>query len=267
MLVVEAGFKWSELAMAGSSQSLFATRKLLEVRIPTGKPGTEGSAALQRYLRDVCPPDTVTLVQLPALDWRSAEVGWFEALGRGRDRWSRRASITRKALPQWLAGRLQSAASRTPTRRRSSFIADRVEGNLMAALPGSAEARALVSSRARSSFDQVREAVLDVARYDVFDLGEVDARGRRRCASRACSTACRAKVSRRRSCCGRSPRKSARIGRMRTGLARRQAVCGADARSTHPRVRTRSRCEAHCHALHAHASEAAHCAMPRASTA
>ena len=58
VLSAEAGFRWNELRIAGSSQSLFASRKILELRIPSGKPGVEGSPALVRYVSEL-PPDTV----------------------------------------------------------------------------------------------------------------------------------------------------------------------------------------------------------------
>ena len=167
VLVVEPGFKWTDLANAASSQSLFATRKLLEIRIPTGKPGTEGSTALQRFCERL-PQDTVTLVQLPAMDWRAQKSSWFDALESAAVAVEARA-VARKALPQWIAGRLkmqkQDADAETLT-----FIADRVEGNLMAAYQ-EVQKLALLFPPGRLAYDQVREAVLDVARYDVFDLG------------------------------------------------------------------------------------------------
>src|SRR5688572_3457747 len=79
VLIADASFKWSELAYAGSSQSLFSALKLIELRIPNGKPGVEGSAALQKYCERL-PPDTLTLVQLPGIDWRAQKASWFEAL-------------------------------------------------------------------------------------------------------------------------------------------------------------------------------------------
>ncbi len=154
--------------MAGGSQSLFATRKLMEVRIPSGKPGTEGGAALQRYCERL-PPDTVTLVQLPALDWRTQKADWFEALDAAGLVVEARV-ITRKALPQWLAGRLKAQQQQADT-ETLEFIADRVEGNLMAAWQ-EVQKLALLFPAGRITFDQVRDAVLDVARYDVFSLGE-----------------------------------------------------------------------------------------------
>ena len=67
ILTAESGFKWAQLAMAANSQSLFAALKLLELRIPNGKPGTDGAAAIRAFC-DALPADTVTLVYLPGID-------------------------------------------------------------------------------------------------------------------------------------------------------------------------------------------------------
>jgi DNA polymerase-3 subunit delta len=168
ILTVDSGFKWSELALAGGSQSLFASRKLLELRIPTGKPGTEGSAALQAYCESL-PADTVTLVSLPDIDWRAQKASWFEALA-GAGVMVEAKPVSRKALPQWIAGRLKAQAQEADA-ETLDFIADRVEGNLMAAYQ---EVRklALLFPPGRVTFDLVHNAVLDVARYEVFNLGE-----------------------------------------------------------------------------------------------
>ncbi|MEA3155289.1 MAG: polymerase subunit delta [Betaproteobacteria bacterium] len=169
VLTVDSGFRWSELHLAGSSQSLFASRKILELRIPTGKPGTEGSVALQSYC-DAVPAETVTLVQLPAMDWRAQKSGWFEALDSAGVAVEARV-VPRKSLPQWLAGRLK-AQHQDADSDTLDFIADRVEGNLMAAYQ-EVQKLALLFPAGKLSFHEVREAVLDVARYDVFNLGEV----------------------------------------------------------------------------------------------
>jgi DNA polymerase-3 subunit delta len=167
ILTAEPGFKWAQLAMAAQSQSLFASLKLLELRIPNGKPGTEGAAAIRDFC-DRLPADTVTLVYLSAIDWRAQKAAWFEALDRAGVMVEARA-VLRKALPQWLAGRLkaqgQEAGNETLT-----FIAERVEGNLMAAFQ-EVQKLALLFAPGPLGFEQVREAVLDVARYDVFNLG------------------------------------------------------------------------------------------------
>ena len=169
VLITESGFRWAELAMAASSQSLFAALKLLELRVPNGKPGVDGSTALQQYCERL-PADTITLVQLPDIDWRTQKSAWFEALETAGVVVEARV-VPRKSLPQWLAGRLQ-AQSQQADREALDFIADRVEGNLMAAYQ-ELQKLALLFPPGNIRFDDVRDAVLDVARYDVFNLGEI----------------------------------------------------------------------------------------------
>jgi DNA polymerase III subunit delta len=168
VLTADSAFRWSELAFAGNSQSLFAVRRILELRVPTGKPGVEGSEALQQYCGRH-PPDTLTLVVLPGIDWRTQKAGWFEALDRAGVAVEAR-TVTRKALPQWIAGRLR-AQNQDADRETLDFISDRVEGNLLAAHQ-EVKKLGLVFPAGRVTYEQAREAVLDVARYDVFNLGE-----------------------------------------------------------------------------------------------
>lgn len=166
LLIVEAGFKWNELALAGQSQSLFAARKLLELRIPNGKPGVEGAQALADYVQAL-PPEVLTLVSLPGLDWRAQKAAWFEALGAAGVLVEAQ-TVSRKALPDWLAGRLK-LQEQTADAETLEFLADRVEGNLLAAYQ-EVQKLALLCPPGAVSLDQVREAVVDVARFDVFDL-------------------------------------------------------------------------------------------------
>ncbi len=168
VLTADAGFKWSELAFTGSSQSLFAARRVLELRLPTGKPGTDGSTALQEYCESP-PPDTVTLIALPGIDWRAQKAGWFDALERAGVAVEAKP-VARKALPDWLAGRLR-AQDQDADKETLDFIADRVEGNLLAAHQ-EVQKLALLFPAGRIAYEQAREAVLDVARYDVYKLGE-----------------------------------------------------------------------------------------------
>jgi DNA polymerase III subunit delta len=168
VLTADAAFRWSDLAFAGSSQSLFSSQRILELRVPTGKPGSEGSEALQRYCGTL-PADTVTLITLPGLDWRAQKAGWFEALDRAGVVVEARP-VARKALPAWLAGRLR-AQGQDADEETLAFLAERVEGNLLAAHQ-EVQKLALLFPAGRISGDAVRHAVLDVARYDVFKLGE-----------------------------------------------------------------------------------------------
>jgi DNA polymerase III subunit delta len=168
LLTVDSGFKWAQLAQAGQSQSLFSSRKLVELRIPNGKPGVEGSEALQAYSAAL-PSDIVTLIYLPGLDWRAQKASWFEAL-EGAGVMVEARTVTRKALPEWLAGRLK-LQGQDADEETLAFIADRVEGNLMAAYQ-EVQKLGLLCATGTVSAEQARAAVVDVARYDVFNLKE-----------------------------------------------------------------------------------------------
>jgi DNA polymerase-3 subunit delta len=169
VLTAEQHFDWSRLRVSGVSQSLFASQRLLELRIPNGKPGIEGGKALQEYSAHL-PPDTVTLIQLPEIDWRSRKSSWFGAL-EAAGTMVEAAAVKREQLPKWIAGRLrmqqQSADDAT-----LEFIAGKVEGNLLAAYQ-EVQKLALLFPAGALGFEQVKDAVLDVARFDVFDLGAV----------------------------------------------------------------------------------------------
>jgi len=168
VLSVESGFDWSQLAMSGNSLSLFATRRLLELRIPSGKPGNEGAETLRRYVADL-PPDTVTLVSLPKLERTQQSSGWFEALDATGVVVAANP-VTLARLPRWIEGRLALQHQRADE-QTLEFLVRRVEGNLLAAHQ-EVQKLALLFGPGRLEPEQVKDAVLDVARYDVFKLGE-----------------------------------------------------------------------------------------------
>jgi DNA polymerase-3 subunit delta len=167
VLVAESGFDWGELAMVSNSMSLFAPKRLLELRIPSGKPGKDGSEALQQLAGSLA-QDTVTLITLPGLDRQSQKTKWFEALDSAGVA-VQAAAIKRDRLGQWLAVRLalqdQQADSQT-----IEFLIDRVEGNLMAAHQ-EVQKLALLFPAGSLPFDDVKNAVVDVARFNVFEIG------------------------------------------------------------------------------------------------
>jgi DNA polymerase-3 subunit delta len=168
-----AHFDWSAVLGAAQAMSLFAERRLLEIRIPSGKPGKEGSEALQRYCRAL-PEDLLTLVLLPRLDGQQIKSAWFAALdGAGPS--LRLDPVEREKLPAWLAQRLarqgQRVAEGEAGRLALAFFADRVEGNLLAAHQ-ELQKLALLHPPGELSLEQIQAAVLDVARFDVFKLGE-----------------------------------------------------------------------------------------------
>ncbi len=168
-----AHFDWSSLLGAAQAMSLFAERQLIELRIPSGKPGKEGSDALQRYCENLS-DEVVTIVHLPKIDFQQQKSAWFAALDRAGVL-LRVEPVERRALPQWLAQRLAAQGQRVADgeegQRALSFFADRVEGNLLAAHQ-EIQKLALLHPAGVLSFDQVEAAVLNVARYDVFKLGE-----------------------------------------------------------------------------------------------
>ena len=168
-----AHFDWSSLLGASQAMSLFAERQLIEIRIPGGKPGKDGSEALQRYCEQLS-DDIVTLVQLPRLDRAQQSSGWFTALDAAGVS-VRVDPVERKALPQWIAQRLAAQGQRVrggeEGQRSLAFFADRVEGNLLAAHQ-EIQKLGLLYPAGELGFEQIEAAVLNVARYDVFKLGE-----------------------------------------------------------------------------------------------
>lgn len=168
VLVVERSFKWGALLAANQSQSLFGDRKLIELRIPTGKPGKDGGQALQDYVSALS-PDNVTLITLPKLDWQTQKSAWVAALQQAGV-YIDIPLVERAQLPPWIGARL--AAQRQSADKQSiDFIADRVEGNLLAAHQ-EIQKLALLYPEGKLSFEQIHDAVLNVARYDVFKLNE-----------------------------------------------------------------------------------------------
>jgi DNA polymerase-3 subunit delta len=168
VLVVERSFKWSALLEANQSQSLFGDRKLIELRIPSGKPGKDGGQALQDYAADPG-VDNVTLITLPKLDWQTQKTAWAAALQQAAV-YIDIPMVERAHLPGWIGNRL-AAQNQSAERQSLDFIADRVEGNLLAAHQ-EIQKLALLYPQGKLSFEQIHDAVMNVARYDVFKLNE-----------------------------------------------------------------------------------------------
>ncbi len=173
--VAGAHFDWSAVLAAGGSLSLFADKQIVEVRIPSGKPGKDGSAALQQLAEGAAGNDsTLTLVLLPRLDFATKKSAWFAALD-GAGVMIELQPVERGALPQWISQRLarqdQRVAAGEEGQRTLQFFADRVEGNLLAAHQ-EIQKLALLYPPGELRFEQVESAVLNVARYDVFKLSE-----------------------------------------------------------------------------------------------
>lgn len=167
VLDVDAHFDWNRLADAGQSMSLFASRKLVDLRLPTGKPGKEGSAAIAEFCASP-PPDTVLLVT--ANDWSKKHEGaWSSAIERAGvfvPVWP----LGRGELPDWIATRAGSRGL-AMTAGAIALLADRVEGNLLAAAQ---EIDKLALLHAGRTLDErtLEASVADDARYDVFRLAD-----------------------------------------------------------------------------------------------
>ena len=174
-MVSGAHFKWGEVLASGNALSLFADKQILELRIPSGKPGKDGGEALQQLVTQLTGnPETLALITLPRLDQQGKKSAWFLAL-QGAGVVLDIPVVERRALPQWIAGRLaqqgQSTKAGQEGERSLQWMADRLEGNLLAAHQEIMKL-ALLYPAGELSFDNISASVASVARYDVFKLSE-----------------------------------------------------------------------------------------------
>ena len=168
ILVATQGFNWTQLAMAGGNLSLFGEKKLIDLRIPSGKPGREGGQALQEHCKRLS-PDCLTLITLPELTWQDEKTSWFQTLVEAGTV-CKLQSPNLAELPGWIAARLKRQGQSAPA-DALAFIAERVEGNLLAAHQ-EIQKLGLLYPGGQLDLEQVREAVLNVARYDIDGLRE-----------------------------------------------------------------------------------------------
>jgi len=168
VLSAERGFHWNELRASAAGLSLFGDRKLIELRLPSGKPGTDGAQAIEAFCAEL-PPDTLTIVMLPRLDRAGQSSSWFQAL-EAKAMVVNVFPVERSRLPEWIGARLarQKQNARPETLR---FLCDCVEGNLLAAHQ-EIQKLALLLPPGELDFEAVREAVMNVARYDAGKLSE-----------------------------------------------------------------------------------------------
>lgn len=167
-LTVERNFNWQQIAAFGQSISLFASQRLLEISIPNGKPGIEGSKALQA-LAEQSMPDTTVIIMLPKLDWREQKSAWHMALEQ-HSVFIPLEEIAPAQLPQWIAKRLAMQQQSTDN-ETLEFLAHQVEGNLLAAHQEIQKLGLLYPAGAIEG-SAVREAVLNVSRFDPSQLSD-----------------------------------------------------------------------------------------------
>ncbi len=166
VLMVTQSFRWEDLFMAAGNLSLFGGDKLVDLRIPSGKPGRDGSEALARYCAQL-PTGVVTLISLPDLDWTTKKAAWFVKLSNAGVAVECSAP-SQEHLPRWIGERLARQKQKAP-REALEFIAAHVEGNLLAAHQ-EIQKLGLLYPEGEVSLTDIEGAVLNVARYDIEAL-------------------------------------------------------------------------------------------------
>ena len=161
--VAMAGFNWSQLAAFGSNLSLFADRRIIELRLPTGKPGLEGSAAICEFATQLS-DELLFIVITPKLDKKAKWVKTLGAQGVLLPIWP----VGLRELPGWIGDRMRRAGL-NPDREAVAMIADRIEGNLLAARQEIEKLRMILGEGPVTGED-VSKAVANSSRYDVYKL-------------------------------------------------------------------------------------------------
>ena len=178
VLVQDRYFDWAALINAGQTMSLFGDKRFVELRMPTGKPGRDGAESLKHFAEQINNTgngvDTIICIILPRLDSKTKSSAWFSALDEAGMA-IQIDSIDRLALPHWIGQRLKKQSQEVEAgesgQRALQFMSDQVEGNLIAAHQ-EIQKLALLYPAGQLSEEQIRSAVLKVARYDLFELTE-----------------------------------------------------------------------------------------------
>ncbi len=166
MHVAAAGFDWGLLASSGANLSLFAEKRIIELRLPTGKPGRAGGQAIVDLV-DRLGPELMLIVSAPKLDKSAAASKWAKTVDRqgvSLMLWP----VGTRELPGWIDGRMRRSGL-LPDRDAVAMIADRVEGNLLAARQ-EIEKLALLLGEGPVTAEDVGRAVADMSRFDVYKL-------------------------------------------------------------------------------------------------
>lgn len=166
LYLIDNHFNWRTLTDSSLTSSLFAEQRLIELRIPSGKPGTEGANTLQEWCKQP-PPDTVTLILLPKPERATRNAKWFTALTNAAVTLEI-ASMTREHLPRWIAERL-ARQQQQADRAALQWMTDKTEGNLLATQQEILKL-GLLYPTGKLTLEQIQSALLNVARYDLFQL-------------------------------------------------------------------------------------------------
>ncbi|TVR96613.1 MAG: DNA polymerase III subunit delta [Wenzhouxiangellaceae bacterium] len=170
-VVIEADgrYDWNQFGSASDNLSLFATRRLIELRLPSGKPGRDGAACLREWAAG--DHDDVLLIKCQAWEMASEKTAWFrdvEKTGVFVPCWS----VKSHRLPGWILARLRARGVEADE-SSAAFLAERLEGNLLAAAQEIERLALLYGQGSRLNLDQLKEAVADSARFDAFRLVEL----------------------------------------------------------------------------------------------
>ena len=171
--VATQGFDWNQLLATTGNLSLFAEKQIIELRLPTGKPGRAGGQAIIDMVGQL-DADTLFIVSGPKLDRSAANSKWaktLDATGVSVPVWP----VGIRELPGWIANRMRREGL-DPDRGAVALIADRVEGNLLAASQEIEKLR-LLRGAGKVTADDVNEAVANSSRYDVYKLADATLAG------------------------------------------------------------------------------------------
>ena len=170
---VDASFDWARLNESSNTLSLFGDRRIIELRIPSGKPGRDGGKALTEYAAQV-PEDAILLISMGKVDKRSQSSKWFtnlDKVGAILQVWP----VDLQHLPRWIENRMRQRGLQ-PEAEVARLLADRVEGNLLAA-PQEVDKLLLLHGPGPIDLQTVQSAVADSARFDVFGLVDTALQG------------------------------------------------------------------------------------------
>lgn len=168
VLTVDAHFDWRELGASAETMSIFSEKKIIDLRLPTGKPGSDGSKAILHYCQRP-PEDTILLVTAGKLEASATKSKWFQAIeatGTVVQVWP----LTGKDLMQWLSNRLQQKGMNADI-DGLKILVSRIEGNLLAAAQEIEKLYVLYGS-VKLKTDDIISVVADSSRYDVFNLSD-----------------------------------------------------------------------------------------------
>jgi DNA polymerase-3 subunit delta len=166
--IVERNFNWHQIKQFSQAMSLFSSMRILEIHIPSGKPGLDGGKVLDEIAQKAI-VETTTIVVLPTLERDAKSSVWFSSL-QSSAVVIELNEVASNSLPQWITKRL-AIQGQTADTATLEFMAHQVEGNLLAAHQ-EIQKLGLLFSAGKLSEEDVNSAVMNVSRYDAFQLGE-----------------------------------------------------------------------------------------------